>query len=87
MNGEREVHSVAVIRQLNHSHSMGSDNDTTMVSSNPATIIPYVNALCVHITFLGHGNTKRLQAQHKAELQVMFQAWEQQIAAIEEVLM
>ena len=87
MNGEREFHSVAVIRQLNPSHSTGSDDDTTTVASNPATIIPYVNALLTRITFLGHGNDKWLQAQHKAELQLMFQAEEQQIAAIEEVLM
>ena len=86
MNREREVHSVSVIRKLDPSHCMGSDDDTTMVSSNPVTIIPYVNALLAHITFLGCGNTKWLQVQHKAELWLMFQAEEQQIAAIEEVL-
>ena len=87
MNGEREVHSVAVIRQLDPPHNKGSDNDTTTVSCNLATIIPYVNALLTRITFLGCGNAKWLQAQHKAELQLMFQAEEQQITAIEEALM
>ena len=86
MNGEWEVHSVAVIRQLNPSHSMGSDDDTTTVSSNPATIIPYMNALLARITFLGCGNTEWLQAQHKAKIQLIFQAKEQQITVIEEVL-
>ena len=86
MNGEREMHSVAVIRQLYPPHSLGSNNDTTTVSSNPATIIPYVNVLLAHITFLGRGNTKWLQVQHKAELRLMFQAEEQQITVIEEVL-
>ena len=66
---------------------MGSNNDTTMFSFNLATIIPYVNALLIRITFLGHGNAEWLQVQHKAELRLMFQAKEQRITAIEEALM
>ena len=86
--GEREVHRAAAISLLDPPHSTRSDDDTTAVSSNP-TSNPSVNALLARITFLERENSEWqwLQGQHKTEIQLMFQAGEQRIAAVEEVLM